>query len=139
MPGKMRLDRDAYFMVQQIYYPGFTIGGISEPLAAVALALLLAFGPAGEATAWIAVALAATVGTQVVYWLVTHTVNRHWVGAQGSTGLNMGTAGKAFFESGGSTAETDWTRLRDRWEHSHVARALLMTIALVALAVALTL
>lgn len=31
MPGKMRLSREDYFTVQRIYYPGFTIGGISEP------------------------------------------------------------------------------------------------------------
>ena len=36
----MRLDRDADLAVQTIYYPGFTIGGASEPLAALALVAL---------------------------------------------------------------------------------------------------
>jgi hypothetical protein len=44
-PGKMRLGKDAYFAVQRIYYPGFTIAGISEPLAIAATAALLALTP----------------------------------------------------------------------------------------------
>jgi len=41
-PGKLRLDQRTYLSVQTIYYPGFTIGGIAEPLSTVAtLALLL--------------------------------------------------------------------------------------------------
>jgi hypothetical protein len=41
-PGKMRLDGQTYRTVQTIYYPGFTVGGVGEPLAAVAtLALLI--------------------------------------------------------------------------------------------------
>jgi hypothetical protein len=27
LPGKLRLDKEAYLTVQPIYYPGFTIGG----------------------------------------------------------------------------------------------------------------
>ncbi|TJW75370.1 MAG: DUF1772 domain-containing protein, partial [Mesorhizobium sp.] len=27
LPGKLRLGRQEYFVVQRIYYPGFTIGG----------------------------------------------------------------------------------------------------------------
>jgi hypothetical protein len=30
LPGKLRLTKDAYFALQFIYYPGFTIAGISE-------------------------------------------------------------------------------------------------------------
>jgi len=32
LPGKLQLTKDAYLTVQPIYYPGFTIAGISEPL-----------------------------------------------------------------------------------------------------------
>jgi hypothetical protein len=35
LPGKLRLTRDAYFAIQPIYYPGFTIAGISEPVAII--------------------------------------------------------------------------------------------------------
>jgi hypothetical protein len=32
LPGKLRLTKDAYVAVQPIYYPGFTIVGIAEPV-----------------------------------------------------------------------------------------------------------
>ena len=41
LPGKMRLGKDAYLSVQTIYYPGFTIGGIAEPLGILVLIALL--------------------------------------------------------------------------------------------------
>jgi hypothetical protein len=34
LPGKLRLDRNTYLAVQQIYYPGFTIGVDSGKAAA---------------------------------------------------------------------------------------------------------
>lgn len=41
MPGKLRLGKEAYAEMQAVYYPGFTIAGVSEPLAIVeALALV---------------------------------------------------------------------------------------------------
>jgi hypothetical protein len=36
-PGKLRLSRDAYMTVQMIYYPGFTLLGVSEPLGLLAI------------------------------------------------------------------------------------------------------
>ena len=48
-PGKRRLDRDTYFKVQAIYYPGFTIGGAGEPLAPITVfAPLLSSATAGS-------------------------------------------------------------------------------------------
>jgi Domain of unknown function (DUF1772) len=133
-PGKMRLDRETYFKVQAIYYPGFTIGGASEPLASLALAALLAAMPArGSAFLWIAAALAATLATQAVFWLVTQPVNRIWV-----RDIGLGGAGERFFATGGIAREDDWTKLRDRWEYSHLVRAALMSAALVASIMALT-
>ena len=35
LPGKLRLTKDAYLAVQPIYYPGFTVAGISEPIAII--------------------------------------------------------------------------------------------------------
>src|SRR3546814_9302526 len=79
-PGKRRLDRDAYFAVQRIYYPGFTIGGICEPAAIVALAaLLLMTGTDTPAFTGILVTLVAAITGQAVYWLVTHPVNKRWI------------------------------------------------------------
>jgi hypothetical protein len=138
LPGKMRLDRDQYLVVQRIYYPGFTIGGLTEPLSILALAVLLALAPADGRRIWIAAALAAVVAAHVVYWLVTHPVNKRWVDLQGSANLAMGKAGTAFFGTGKHDAAGDWKALRGRWERSHVVRAALMTCAMLALGVALT-
>ncbi len=44
-PGKRRLDREAYLKVQAIYPPGFTIGGVFEPVAMIAAFALFLFTP----------------------------------------------------------------------------------------------
>ena len=49
----------------------------------------------------------------------------------------LGSAGATFFNTtGAAIAGEDWTRLRDRWEYSHVARACCAFVAFVALAAA---
>ena len=52
LPGKLRLDQQTYLAVQAIYYPGFTIGGIGEPLAIIATLILLLKTPRDHATFW---------------------------------------------------------------------------------------
>lgn len=66
-----------------------------------------------------------------IYWTITHPVNKVWLGKE-----KLGAAGAAFFGIGKASSVGDWTTLRDRWEWSHVARATLMTFALVARVVA---
>jgi Domain of unknown function (DUF1772) len=126
LPGKMQLSEDDYRTVQTIYYPGFTLGGIGEGLGLVALLALLFVTPSGTAAFWLTlaafVALAAMHGT---YWLLTHPVNRFWV-----ENIDMGKAGSRFFgvRAAGQTqarGAADWKALRDRWEYSHVVRAVL--------------
>lgn len=132
MPGKMRLDRQTYLAVQTIYYPGFTIGGASEPLGLVALAVLLGLTPPESgAFWWTALALAATAATHLVFWLVTQPVNRLWLQEQ-----EMGSAGSAFFATGAAPPGAGWKKLRNRWERSHLVRAGLMTLAFMAMAIA---
>ena len=41
LPGKLRLSKDVYIAVQPIYYPGFTFGGLTEPLAIIVTLILL--------------------------------------------------------------------------------------------------
>jgi hypothetical protein len=138
LPGKKRLDRDTYFAVQRIYYPGFTYGGLGEGLGMLATLVLLLLTPTNQpAFWWILTALIALVAMHTVYWLVTHPVNKYWLkdtSLQGLGGeffaldpLKKGTA----IDEGGQ----GWIRLRDRWEYSHVWRAALAVIALIALIV----
>ena len=73
----------------------------------------------------------------VAYWILTHPVNRFWLRDQ-----QLGATGAGFFgfdplgRRGPRDPETDWARARDRWEYSHVLRAALAALALVALIVA---
>jgi hypothetical protein len=152
-PGKMRLTREAYLAVQAIYYPGFTRAGIGEPLAIIAVIALALLAPAAAYFWLTCVAVAGLVGMHAIYWLFTHPVNRFWLREQ-----KLGRAGERFFSAGagreprgtpaasvdpspppsrGEAADSDWTRLRDRWERSHVARAALASVSFVALATAI--
>ena len=123
-PGKMRLTEATYRAVQTIYYPGFTIGGIAEVLALLMLLGLVVLTPKGSAVFWLTLAaFVAFAAMHGVYWLVTHPVNKFWV-----EGVDMAAAGAKFFRVGAtdrSGRAPDWTVLRDRWEYSHIIRAVL--------------
>ena len=124
LPGKMRLSKEAYYTVQPIYYPGFTCAGFAEPAGIVLTILLLFMTPSGTAEFWLTlVALAGLSGVSVVYWLITHPINKFWL-----EGQKLSLAGSSFFSfrAGPDKARPPtWTELCDRWEYSHVARAVL--------------
>ena len=134
LPGKLRLTRDEYFLVQPIYYPGFTIGGIAEPLSVIATTVLLVLTPLASRAFWLTLmALLGLIGMQTVYWVVTHPVNKVWMRAESLKGV-----GAEFFALGAteesrpdtSSHPTDWRTLRNRWEYSYVARARLRLVSL---------
>ncbi|WP_246248868.1 anthrone oxygenase family protein [Chelativorans alearense] len=131
----MRLDKDTYRAVQRIYYPGFTIGGAAEPLGIIATALLLFLTPAGTVAFWLVlIALLAMLFTVATYWLAVHPVNKHWM-----EGQSVSASGATFFGVGSKreARKPEWTELRDRWEYSHVARAVVTSVGLIALVVSL--
>lgn len=135
LPGKMRLSKEAYLTVQQIYYPGFTYGGFSEVGGIVALAVLLFLLPyAGAGFWWAAAALALLSMSHLTYWLFTHPVNGFWLKDVDLKGL-----GGAFFSTFSAADAADWTKLRDVWEYSHVARAVLAVFSFLSAAIALSL
>jgi Anthrone oxygenase len=142
LPGKLRLTKDAYFAVQPIYYPGFTIAGACEPLAIVSTIVLLVLTPRGSSDFWLTlVALLGLIGVHAVYWLFTHPVNNFWL-----QGEKLSSLGSLFFSSGsssrrvrpGETGPVDWTNLRDRWEYSHVVRAGLAVLSFIPLVIAIS-
>jgi hypothetical protein len=135
LPGKRRLTKDAYLATQGIYYPGFTLAGIGEPIAAIAALGLLIATPREQPAFWLTlIALVSLIAMQVVYWIVTHPVNKVWAARE-----SLGKAGSTFFGAvaARAPASADWQRLRDRWEYSHVARAVLAAISLIALVIAI--
>lgn len=68
LPGKLRLSKETYYAVQPIYYPGFTIGGISEPVSLILILILLFLVRLGSIEFWlIGIALLGIIGMQGVY------------------------------------------------------------------------
>jgi hypothetical protein len=136
-PGKMRLSRDNYIATQTIYYPGFSIGGFAEPVGVLATLALTFLTPRDSpAFIWTLVAFVAITAMHVVYWLVTHPVNRFWM-----TGAAAGVAGRLFSfslmqRSKTGEAKDQWEQLRDTWEHSHMIRTVLAAMSFVSLIVA---
>lgn len=129
-PGKMRLPKEQYFVVQKIYVPGFTLAGIAEVGALPLLLALLFLTPRDSNAFGLTLgALLAQAAVQIVFWVATQPVNKAWL-----AGLQMGRAGEAFFGTArGGRPAGDWTALRNRWEYSHIARAVLATGALMLL------
>lgn len=144
MPGKLRLGKEAYVGTQTIYYPGFTIGAAFGEFGAILVTLVLVFmtGTSSPAFGWNLSALLALLAMHATYWVVTHPVNKFWV-----RDSKLGNLGAGFFGVGkrgedvAANADADdvWASLRDRWEYSHVARAVFAGIALLCLIVATSL
>jgi hypothetical protein len=139
LPGKLRLPKEQYLEVQPIYYPGFTIGGIAEPAGLLALFVLLFYLPAGSTPFWLTVgAFVALAVMHTAYWLLTHPVNNFWLKDFQLKGLGARFFAVGTAEQAGDHTPADWTVLRDRWEYSHVLRAMLgfTSLALLATGVA---
>jgi hypothetical protein len=140
MAGKIRLDEEKYLAIQTIYYPGFTIGGISEPLGVVATLILSLVTPRNTPAFWLTlIGFIGMLAVQAVFWLITQPVNRYWLRSQQLKGL-----GAKFFSADAHTrpgpnesATRDWKIMRNRWEYSRLLRAVLSGIALIAMLIAL--
>jgi hypothetical protein len=139
-PGKQRLTREQYLATQQIYYPGFTWAGLAEPLALLLTLIVVVLTPLATPAFWLGTAaLILLFVMHVAYWLLTHSINRLWLADAKLSG-----AGAKFFGAGGRpqvqlSAESDWRRLRFRWELSHAIRAGFGLVALILLLTAVAL
>jgi hypothetical protein len=137
LPGKMRLSKEQYLSVQVIYYPGFTIGGITEPIGLLMTLILLLSTPLGGTAFWLtAGAFLALLAMHAAYWLLTHPVNNFWL-----KDFELKPVGAGFFwldpfNRSDNSGKQDWVLLRDRWEFSHVVRAGFGLLALILLIIA---
>lgn len=117
LPNKMRLGREAYFAVQQIYR-GWALFGIVV-VAAIAAAIVFAWMTRRLPRVFrLALAgLACLLAAQALFWIFTYPANvvtNNW-----------------------TVMPDDWAVLRARWEYSHAAGALLTFGALGAYVAAL--
>jgi hypothetical protein len=135
-PGKQRLSKEHYLAMRPIYYPGFTYAGFAEPLSLLVVLILLILTPRGTGQFWsTAGAFLALLTMHASYWVLTHPVNYFWL-----EGFKLQGFARRFFEVGvskqGSPMDSEWTHLRDRWEFSHMIRAILGLVSLVLIVVA---
>jgi hypothetical protein len=132
-PGKVRLDESTYRAVQTIYYPGFTIGGlVGEVGGILVLVMVVITTPVASSRFWWTLgALVLLAAVHTIYWTVTHPINSTWL-----KGAQLGVASRAFFRRLASP-QSDWRRMRDLWEWSHVSRAVLAMLSLQSMAMAI--
>ena len=81
LPGKLRLDEATYKAVQTIYYPGFTVVGLTGEFSGIiALGVLFYLTAYGTGRFWwTAAALGLLIAGHATHWLMTHPVNNFWV------------------------------------------------------------
>jgi hypothetical protein len=113
LPNKIGLSREDYFVAQQLYRGWALLALVVLP--ALALALLHAIMVRGQRASFRLAALAfcCLLGTQVLFWTFTFPANQlteNW-----------------------TLVPDNWAALREQWEYSHAASALLNLVALVAL------
>lgn len=139
-PGKRRLAKNVYVAVHRVYRPGFTLAGITESSAIIATTVLLLLTPRASAAFWLTLfALLCLAVMHAVYWLVTRPVNKIWLEGEQSGASGAGSFAAASERRQSSTRTPgEWMRLRDHWERSHVARAIMASLALIGLLIAVS-
>ena len=118
LPNKLAMHQEEYLLVQRLYR-GWRFLGIVV-VAALAANLWYAMIARGSSEAPAVVAFVAVLATQIVFWVFTFPV-------------------KLRLREGSRQPVEDWEKLRDRWEISQAASALLNFVALACLAVAVLL
>jgi hypothetical protein len=150
LPAMLRLDKPHYIAAQSMHHRTLAIGGILSEWGALATTLLLVLATpmAAGAFGWAICALAALVTMQAAYWLITNPLDRFWLREATSPVLLTrvpAPPASGFFATHPlygpmlSIADQSWTRLRARWEYSHLGRALLAAVGLLALVLGLVL
>lgn len=103
----------------------------------VALLTLLALTPYGSTRFWWTLAaFLLLLAMHLTYWVVTHPVNNFWIKDIELTGL--GATFFSLFSPSAMGVGSDWSKLRDVWEYSHVARAVFAMLSLISLTIAVT-
>jgi hypothetical protein len=118
MPAKLNYDGWLWLtLLQTLYPPGFgTVGAFCE-VAAVLMAVVLAVLVRHREPAfrWTLLGALCLVAAHAAFWTLVAPVN--------ATLLPLTP----------ETLPADWTELRNQWEYTHAARALLQIVALAAL------
>lgn len=141
LPGKLKLDPDHYNATQSIYYPAFTLTGLLGEAAGLGSILLLALATPTESASlrWTIAAFFALSAMHGAYWTITRRATQFWLLRTPAPSI----APVGFFATHPlprpPMAANGWSRLRSRWEYSHVLRAFLGGLSLLALVTGLAL
>jgi hypothetical protein len=113
LPNKIKLSRDEYLTVQQIYRGWALLGVVvfGALLSTLALTILVRNQP--RAFIWSLTALLCIVGTQIIFWTFTYPANQQ--------------------TNNWTVLPDNWPELRAQWEYSHAAGVVLNVIALATL------
>jgi hypothetical protein len=117
LPAKIHMSGEEWVTVlHTLYPPAFgTVGAFFEVGAVVTALVLVLLAWRRPGWGWTVAAAACLVVMHAIFWVLVAPVN-----------ATMGAATPA-------TLPPDWPALRDQWEYSHAARALLQIAALGAL------
>jgi hypothetical protein len=118
MPAKLTLDGPTWLMLLQTLYPPLfgPLAGTAEAGAVFCvLVLALLVRRRHPAYGWTLLAAACMVATHVAFWVWVAPVNA------------------AMMPATATTLPANWNHLRNQWEYTHAARAVLQLVALKAL------
>jgi hypothetical protein len=113
LPNKIRLSREDYLTVQQIYRGWALLGSVVVAALLSTLALTVTVRQERRTFIFALIGCLCIAATQAVFWAYTYPANRatrNW-----------------------TVLPESWADLRPRWEFSHAASAVLNLIALVSL------
>ncbi|WP_245513612.1 MULTISPECIES: DUF1772 domain-containing protein [unclassified Mesorhizobium] len=136
--GQIATRQARVFCRPTIYYLGFTIGGGVAEIGGIVATFALMLTSGSPVQFWLtAGALVALLLMQLVFWLMTQPINKHWLQE-----VELAAPAKRFFATEGSDGAAlppteEWTTLRNRWELSHVVRAALAMLSLILLTTAI--
>lgn len=116
LPNKMKLSRDEYLTAQRLYRGWAFVGGVVVAALVATFALAVAMKSQPGAFQAAIVAFACVAATQLVFWVFTFPVNRR--------------------TANWTIVPDEWQTLRDRWEYSHAASAILNLAAFIAASLA---
>ena len=112
-PNKINLSGDDYLTVQQLYRGWAMLGIVVAGAVLSTLFLTIMVRKQSNAFTFTLIALLCIVGTQIVFWTFTHPVNQA--------------------TSNWTLLPANWQELRQQWEYSRVASAVLNLTAMVTL------
>jgi hypothetical protein len=113
LPNKIRLSRDDYLTVQQIYRGWNLLAIVVIGALLSTLALTVTVRHDRKAFVFALIAFLCIVATQIVFWTYTYPANQ--------------------ITNNWTVLPENWTVLRRQWEYSHATSALLNLLAVLSL------